>query len=69
MRNAPTRVTFSLRDLDCDVANVLDESRTLAIRGQMFEDEFEPYGVHLYRLGAQQANLSQSSNAPVRLLK
>ena len=51
MANAATTARFSLRGLG-DVASVevLGEGRDLSPRGGGFEDAFEPYAVHLYRL-------------------
>jgi hypothetical protein len=51
MRGAAARGTFTLRDGDrSDVADVLGESRSIAVHDGKFEDDFGPYEVHLYRL-------------------
>ena len=51
MRNAPTEASFTVPSLDGDAtAEVLGEERELAVRDGRFEDAFEPYAVHLYRI-------------------
>jgi hypothetical protein len=53
MRNRAARGTIEL--LEPGVAGqvqVLGEDRILEVRDQRFDDEFEPYAVHLYRLDA-----------------
>ena len=51
MRNAPTCGSFELRGLQRPAsAEVLGESRTLSMANGKFEDEFQPYAVHLYRI-------------------
>jgi hypothetical protein len=53
MRNVPTRGSFAVRSLAARAsAEVLDESRTLAVSNGEWTDEFDPYAVHLYRLDA-----------------
>ena len=53
LRNESTRATFSLREKDpARRADVLDESRSLAIQAGRFSDDFTPYAVHLYQLRA-----------------
>jgi hypothetical protein len=44
-------VRFALRDCGDLTAEVLGESRTIRLKGGVFEDRFEDYQVHLYRLG------------------
>jgi hypothetical protein len=57
MRNQRTRGSFSIPGLpEHVVAEVLSESRTIAVKGGAFTDEFEPYGVHLYRFGVTKGN-------------
>lgn len=60
MRNRQTRGSFSLRDLpEHAVAEVLGESRNVTVRRGEFEDEFQPYAVHLYRVSATPANTAR----------
>jgi hypothetical protein len=54
MRNAPTRGTFTVRGLPARAkAEVLGEGRSLIINEGRFEDEFQPYDVHLYKIRPQ----------------
>ena len=47
----PTRVTFALeRDPAGGPVTVENESRTIAASAGMFEDDFDGYGVHVYRI-------------------
>lgn len=57
MRNHATRAAFRVDDLRQDwmnkkngTAEVVGEDRTLPIWGGRFEDEFQPYQVHIYRI-------------------
>jgi hypothetical protein len=51
MRNQATHGSFRLSGLPPSAtAEVLGESRNLPVRDGHFEDEFEPYDVHLYRV-------------------
>ena len=51
LANAPTRATFALHEMKTGTeAEVLGESRRLAVQRETFTDEFAPYAVHLYRL-------------------
>ena len=51
MRSIASRGIFAVRaDEQSRVAEVLGESRSIAIQDGKFEDEFGPYEVHLYRL-------------------
>jgi len=51
MRNHSTRGAFKLRELrETAPAEVLGESRAVALRSGEFADEFKPYDVHLYRV-------------------
>ena len=51
MRNAAADGTFSVRNLpERATAEVLDEDRSIAVQGGRFEDHFEAYGVHVYRI-------------------
>ncbi len=55
MRNQATKGTFKFAGGSRDAkVEVLGESRTVAMRSAEFSDEFQPYGVHLYRVGAVQ---------------
>jgi hypothetical protein len=51
MRGGTTKATFQLRDFPASAsAEVLDETRTLHVVNGRFEDDFQSYGVHLYRI-------------------
>lgn len=51
MRNGKTQATFSLPDnSQGKKVTVLQENRELEIRNHRFEDEFSPYGVHIYEI-------------------
>ncbi|HZC25520.1 MAG TPA: hypothetical protein VE287_00770 [Actinopolymorphaceae bacterium] len=52
MWDAPTRGTFELAGPAGIAASavVLDEDRSLSVRHARFEDDFQPYDVHLYKL-------------------
>jgi hypothetical protein len=51
MRGAATKATFTVPGAaKATKAEVLGEGRTLKVIGGKFEDAFEPYAVHLYRL-------------------
>ena len=50
MRPETAQATFQLQGIGDATAEVLDEQRTLPVAGGTFADEFEPYGVHLYRI-------------------
>lgn len=50
MRDSPTTATFSIRDIDSATVEVLGESRTLALSAGRFQDAFDPYAVHLYKV-------------------
>ncbi len=50
-KNAPTTAKFHLERLPGTLsAKVLDESRTIAIHGGDFQDDFAAWGVHLYEI-------------------
>lgn len=50
-RDGATTATFTLRDFPASAsAEVLDESRTLAVANGVFQDSFASYGLHLYRI-------------------
>ncbi|WP_406700459.1 hypothetical protein V5E97_16760 [Singulisphaera sp. Ch08] len=54
MRNAQTRGSFTVRDLPAQAeAEVLGEDRHLTLKDGRFEDEFQPYDVHLYKIRSQ----------------
>jgi hypothetical protein len=48
MRNEPTTATFTIQT--GNQAEVLGESRTINITSRQFEDHFDGYGVHIYRI-------------------
>lgn len=51
MRNAATKAHFTVAGLmGSKQIQVLDENRTVALRDGVFEDEFAPYGVHIYEI-------------------
>jgi hypothetical protein len=54
MSDGATTATFSLSGLGTATRiEVIGESRSIAPRGSAFEDAFEPYAVHLYRIPAR----------------
>lgn len=52
MRDQPATATFTIPGLGdkAAAAEVLDESRTVPVKAGTFEDKFQPYEVHLYRI-------------------
>jgi len=51
MRNAPAQGTFTIKGLGGTVtAEVIGENRTIEIRNGVFEEPFDPYAVHLYKI-------------------
>lgn len=51
MRDGATTATFTLRDFPpAASAEVLGETRTLTVTNGVFQDDFDGYGVHLYRI-------------------
>jgi len=51
MRDRGTRGTFQLKRFPAAAeAEVLGENRSIAVANGTFQDDFTPYGVHLYRL-------------------
>jgi len=51
MRNAPTTGSFRVRGAGPGAtAEVIGEDRTIRLTDGKFRDDFEPYGVHLYRI-------------------
>jgi hypothetical protein len=51
MRDKPATATFTIPGLgEQATAEVLDESRTVPVRAGTFQDKFEPYGAHIYRI-------------------
>ena len=51
MREHETRGTFEIRGLKTGAsAEVLDEARSIPVRGGKFSDDFKGYGVHFYRI-------------------
>ena len=56
MRNQPARATFQLREPPLKAAvEVLGEDRSIPLQDGQFEDAFEPYAVHLYRVPGTKA--------------
>jgi len=56
IRNAATRGDFWLKGLSGRArAEVLGENRQIVLENGAFSDEFEPYGVHLYRITRDRA--------------
>jgi hypothetical protein len=52
MRASATSATFTLRDIPSTAsAEVIGEGRTIPIASGSFQDAFNSYGVHLYRIG------------------
>jgi hypothetical protein len=52
MRGSDAKATFTVAGLPPKaVAEVLGENRTIEVIGGKYEDAFEGYGVHLYRIG------------------
>lgn len=51
MENSPAKAHFELQGLHSSAtAEVLGENRRIAVENGRFTDDFEPYGVHLYRI-------------------
>ncbi len=51
MRNAPTRASFQLRNVPNKAkAEVIGEKREIPLVKGLFEDDFRPYDVHIYRI-------------------
>jgi hypothetical protein len=51
MRNQPARASFQLREAHWNAeVKVLGEDRSIPLQNGQFEDAFEPYAVHLYRV-------------------
>ncbi|OGG46408.1 MAG: hypothetical protein A3F84_25705 [Candidatus Handelsmanbacteria bacterium RIFCSPLOWO2_12_FULL_64_10] len=51
MRDGQTRATFTVSGVPSNaMAEALGEGRRLPLREGTFDDDFEPYGVHLYRI-------------------
>jgi hypothetical protein len=56
MRDAPTRATFAVRGLaGRATVEAIGEGRTLPAADGVFADDFEGYGVHLYRIDGEAA--------------
>jgi len=52
MRNGRTTATFTVRNLaGGDTVEVIGENRTILSKNGVFKDRFEPWDVHLYRIG------------------
>ena len=51
MRDGSARASFSISELPAKAtAEVLGENRAIEVQDGAFADDFEPYGVHLYRI-------------------
>jgi hypothetical protein len=50
MRDAETTASFKLKAGGDATAEVIDEGRTVPVKGGAFEDKFKGYGVHLYKI-------------------
>jgi hypothetical protein len=51
MRNQKTEATFKIYDITGQIkVNVIGEDRSLTANNGSFQDVFEPWDVHLYRL-------------------
>ncbi len=51
MRNGPTKGQFSITGVGKNrVAEVVDENRTISVKGGIFADDFKPYEPHIYRI-------------------
>jgi hypothetical protein len=48
--DAATSARFSLRGIDAGLAEVIGEDRTLEVEGGVLGDDFDGYGVHVYRI-------------------
>lgn len=54
MRNGSTKATFNIKNQKDDKSiTVLDEDRTLTCRDGAFQDTFQPWDVHLYKITDQ----------------
>jgi hypothetical protein len=54
MRNAPARGAFEIKGLNRETeAEVLGEHRRIPITNGRFEDDFQPYDVHLYAIASE----------------
>ena len=51
MKGQPTRGRFTLANAGNAKAEVLGEKRAISVTNGVFEDDFEGWGVHLYRIG------------------
>ena len=53
MRNRAARGSFEVRGLPASArVEVIGEGRSLTLRAGRFDDDFQPYEVHLYRVAA-----------------
>lgn len=51
MRNAPAKGTFHVNGLpETSTAEVIGEERSISVKNGKFEDDFDAYDVHLYRI-------------------
>ena len=65
VRGSGGQADFAVQGLPAGAkAEVLGESRTLTVRGGKFEDSFDPYGVHLYRIADVRGQGPRTPAAP-----
>jgi hypothetical protein len=51
MRNGPAKGTFHVKGLpETSTAEVIGEDRSIEVKNGEFEDDFEAYDVHLYKI-------------------
>jgi hypothetical protein len=53
MRNKGGTATFTVHNVQRGIVRVLNEGRLITLFGGAFQDSFEGYGVHLYRISTQ----------------
>ncbi len=64
MRRETTKASFQVRGLPRQAtAKVLGEDRRIRVRGGKLQDEFEPYGVHLYQIEHKAAKAAKPTKA------
>ena len=53
MKGKTTRADFQIKEFETGHAEVLGEGRSIRIEDGQFSDQFNPWGVHLYRIKAE----------------
>ena len=53
MRGNSTTARFTMKGFKSGTVEVIDEGRTIKVAGGAFDDAFEPWGVHLYRISSK----------------